>query len=750
MEYSTSEIQINVSSTTDPSTEDSKIIYTTLIQPDLLIPNVKIYDEHGEETILFNQGELYRIKAYCKNQGEINASQVHVFFYLDNINDTKLIGEKHYDTISTYQKYPSVLWDTSDVDPTDHHLIIIVDKENSIHELDEYNNQYTIPISVHNTSPDKNASQLLITALYPNTHPGIKNEFITIFNPTNTSIDLSGWYITPTPMRTKTDQQKIIFPNGSRIDPRSYLTITQNASDYFMETGEIADFTFKDKDNTTVPLMHCTVNITFSNNGAAIALKNPYNHTVDLLTYGITLQQSSDWIGSYIPLPSTGEILRRRYEQTHYVDSNKLSDWTHLREYRIGQSNLPLKTFHCNGSITTFTSPDCSYDIIVQTLNNAQESICINLYECTHPYLCDAIINALKRNVTVSMFLEGSPIGGISDEERIFLNRVHSYGGNIRFIQGSTEQDIYARYTFNHAKYVIIDNKTVIVESCNWASTGIPTKNTYGNREWGIIIHNTSIASYFSSVFQQDWSPQQQDSISYTDRNITIPPSSYQNRYSYDGTYQPQFSSESYHGTFAITPVFSPDTSQEAIITMINKATASIYVEQLYIYTNWDNQPNPFVQALINKSVQGVDVRVIMNYNPSYESSNDACKKTKEYLEDKGVKVKFIYTNWSIFSNVHNKGVIVDNTSVLISSINWNENSVMRNREAGVIVTSEQIAHYYAQVFFNDWNLTESLSQPVYNSEQSFDENDNTIYIVSLFTMTFGLIARDWRKRKWT
>jgi len=27
--------------------------------------------------------------------------------------------------------------------------------------------------------------------------------------------------------------------------------------------------------------------------------------------------------------------------------------------------------------------------------------------------------------------------------------------------------------------------------------------------------------------------------------------------------------------------------------------------------------------------------------------------------------------------------------------------------------------------------------------------HENTIYIIIIFTFTFGLIARDWRKRKW-
>ena len=95
--------------------------------------------------------------------------------------------------------------------------------------------------------------------------------------------------------------------------------------------------------------------------------------------------------------------------------------------------------------------------------------------------------------------------------------------------------------------------------------------------------------------------------------------------------------------------------------------------------------------------------------------------------------------------------MIVDNKSVLISSINWNENSVTKNREAGIIIEYEKVAQYYTDVFFYDWNLSqpESEKKEVKVLSSEFDYK-NTIYIAIIFTMTFALIARDWRKRQWT
>jgi len=219
----------------------------------------------------------------------------------------------------------------------------------------------------------------------------------------------------------------------------------------------------------------------------------------------------------------------------------------------------------------------------------------------------------------------------------------------------------------------------------------------------------------------------------------------------YKGLYEPKFESRTVIGNFSAIPVFSPDTSYKTICDTIDSASESIYIEQLYIYKDWDDKINPFVEHLINKSNHGVDIKVILNYNPNYEGSNEKNNATKQYFEEHGIEVKFIYTNWSYFSNVHNKGMIVDNKSVLISSINWNENSVTRNREAGIIIENEDVTQYYADVFFYDWNLDSPKSKKQEEMlSSSVTDDKNTIYIVTIFTMTFALIARDWRKRQWT
>ena len=750
----TGSVTISVTSEKDIGETDEITIQFEILASDLTITNIKNYSENGEQTNIFGEGEIVKIKAFLKNIGNENATNVSVMFYYDYKDDEHFIGSKHYSSVSKYQKYPSIQWDTTDVTPGDRTVFVIADKENQIDELDELNNEGSVEIKILDTSPSKKSEALLITEVYYHAHTGVNNEFITIYNPTNCTLDTTGWYLTNTPSKTRADQTKIVFPNNTTIPSYGCLYITQNASAYMWETGNESDFEYNTDSKNAVPQMHASKKFTLSNKGGTVALKDWYNHTIDLVVYGETDYNYKGWNGSSIPDSGAGVILKRNLNNNGSpVDTNTSNDWIHPRRYGIGQSDFPYTNITFNGEITTFVSPDNSFETIVTELHKANESIYFNIYEFTNPFLCDELVRALHRNVSVNIFLEGSPIGGISDKEKFILNRIASYGGNIRLIVNDRENDVYARYIFDHGKYLVIDNKTVIVESCNWAKTGIPKNPTYGNREWGIIIRNTDVARYFLKVFLDDWNPERCDSYSFHDLDFSISPDFFMDETIYTGSYMPSFESETFHGNFSATPVFSPDTSYRAICDMIESAKESIYIEQLYIYKDWKEQISPFVERLVNKSLQGVDIRIILNYNPYYEATNDKCNLTKQFFEENGVLVKFVYTNWSYFTNVHNKGMIVDNKSVLIASINWNENSVTRNREAGIIIENDDVAEYYARVFFYDWNLKAPESLKKENSPSitnMYIIHENTIYIIIIFTLTFGLIARDWRKRKWT
>jgi len=746
----TGTMTISATSNNDVGETDEININLELIAPDLIIKEIKTYGENKEEGNIFGQGEIIKIKAFYRNIGNENATDTIVYFYFDSIKDENLIGKKSYDSIGKYQKYPQIKWDTIGIHPGFHKIIVVVDIKDLIDELDELNNELAFDVEILDTRPTNIGKSLLITELYYHSHPGLFNEFITIFNPKSEELNISGWYLTNEPFQKKTDQRKIIFPKNTVIKANSKLVLSEQASTYNWEIGKYPDFEYNYNSNEDVPQMNSSTKFIMSNNGDSIALKDNYNHTIDFVSYGNESYKKKFWNGTSIPFSGEGVRLVRNVDNLNTpIDTNMVFDWINNRRYGIGQSDFSNEKFSISGEITTFVSPDSSYETIENELKNANESIYLNIYEFTSPFLCDELIKALLRNVSVNIFLEGSPIGGISDEEKYIINRIANYGGDIRFIVNNPEKDVFARYIFNHGKYLVIDNSTVIIESCNWANTGVPKNPTYGNREWGTIVRNEDIARYFLEVFIDDWNDSRCDISSLKETNLLISPDYFMYESSYWGIYEPEFESKTYKGNYSITPVLSPDTSNRAICELINSSKESIYIEQLYIYKEWNNQINPFVEKLVKKARNGIDVKVILNYNPNYEDTNEKINETKNYFEENNIEVKFIYTNWSYFTNVHNKGLIVDNRSVLISSINWNENSVMRNREVGIIIESLEVADYYKNIFFYDWNLTAPKTQK-HKEETVEADYKNTIYIITIYTLTFALIARDWRKRQWT
>ena len=744
------EIRIIALSEKEINLSDEIELYFKIKEPDLYIKQIKLFNETKNESNNFLQGEIIRIKSFCKNQGFENATNVLVTFYIDEKKYENYIGKKTYKNISKYQKYPSILFDTINLKPGNHKIYCFVDENNIINEISENNNKFCIDFEIIDTKPNIFEKKLVFSEFYYHTHPGFLNEFLKIYNPNNKTIDISGFYITNNPEKNKLDQRKIIFPKNTKIKGYSSICISQTAKDFFFETRVYPDFEYFNDSIENISDMISETRIYFGNEYGTITLKNMFNHTIDSIVYGNTTKNISGWAKNPIIKSSEGEIYKRNFNGLIPIDTNTSNDWKNFRIFKIGQTNLDTKIFNFKGLIQTFISPDNSYSVIKKYISSANTSIFLNIYEITSQYLCEELINCLKKNISLTILVEGGPVGGVCDKEKYLLNKLFNYGAKVYLKTSDNSKKIFSRYRFNHAKYLIIDNEVLIVESCNFADTGVPYDPSYGNREWGLVIKNSSVAKYYFNVFLDDSSIDYSEVISLNDSNWKIPYDYYLDYSYYKKAYKTNFETKNYFDNFSVKPIFSPDNSYKEIYELINSSNKSIYVEQLYIYKYWDEKINPFVKLLSEKANQGIDVRVIMNYNPTYSDTNEKINQTKEFLEENNVKVKFIYTNWSIFSNVHNKGVIVDNKSVLISSINWNENSFLNNREAGIIVYNENISRYFLKVFLYDWNLKQKCKNITELDPIELKSDENTIYMAVIFTLTFAVVIQDWRKRKWT
>jgi cardiolipin synthase len=365
------------------------------------------------------------------------------------------------------------------------------------------------------------------------------------------------------------------------------------------------------------------------------------------------------------------------------------------RPLLLGQSRFSPATFD-NVTVTAFVSPDCGREVLEATLSGAASSIRLNIYEFTDPGIAGMLEDAHERGVAVTMLLEGGPVGGITEEEEGLAGGLSRCGASVLLME--TTDAAHAKYRFDHAKYCIIDDEGVFVTSENFKPTGFPKKGTDGNRGWGAYLEDARVAAYFGEVFAHD-----------TGGGDVIP---------YDGAESvvEELPGRSYEREFApltvanvsVTPVLSPDTSH-LVTELMMSAQSSIDIEQAYI-SNWsDNRPNPYLDAAIDAARRGVQVRVLLDsyyYNIEGECDNDEMAAfindiaRREHLP---LEARCADLDANTMVKIHNKGVIVDKTRVLVSSINWNENSPCFNREAGVILEQPDIGAYYTAVFEDDW-----------------------------------------------
>jgi hypothetical protein len=106
----------------------------------------------------------------------------------------------------------------------------------------------------------------------------------------------------------------------------------------------------------------------------------------------------------------------------------------------------------------------------------------------------------------------------------------------------------------------------------------------------------------------------------------------------------------------------------------------------------------------------------------------------------------------------HNKYINVDGEYVVISSINWSNNSVTNNREAGAVVKSTNVASYLTQIFDYDWGNGEEPAGFVTPLVISYPSKGEVVYgtyqfgaLFSVYNYTSGeLYIDDSLKHTWT
>jgi cardiolipin synthase len=494
------------------------------------------------------------------------------------------------------------------------------------------------------------------------------------------------------------------FPPGTSIAGR--LTIARDGEAYARTHGKMPDYEWYDH-SPQVPDVIRNGNLQLSNTGDQL-----------LLFQDGLLLQDLVWPGE----------LAARQGQVHYLQDGV---WDR-RPLMIGQSRFEPAEFEGVSGIS-FVSPDCSLEVYTSFVDSAEQELLVNVYEFSSPTMSGELIEARERGVLVTVLLEGGPVGGISDEEKTVIASLRDAGIPVYFMSGS--DTAHVPYRYDHAKYLVADGKQVLVTSENFKPTGFPKKDKSGNRGWGVVLDDPQVAGYFSRVFHYDcgggWTVPAEGEILPEDILAT-------------SAYRREFDPLRFSGATVI-PVLAPDTGY-LIEDMISGAAESIDIEQAYITNQSDGSLNPFLEAAVEAAERGVRVRILLDssyFNIEEDYDNDEMVRTINNLADDRqlpLAARCADLEGNNLEKIHNKGVIIDRRSVLVSSINWNTNSPQFNREAGVIIVHPDVGAYFTGVFEDDWNR--AATHP---GSEGPDPEKVALAAVVVLILTFLFI---WRKKK--
>jgi cardiolipin synthase A/B len=571
----------------------------------------------------------------------------------------------------------------------------------------------------------------ILTEVYADTNVSYEpDEYVAVTNPTAGTLAIGGWYV-------QIGSTKVSFPAGTALSAGQTVYVAKSASAFQGEMLFAPSFEYGPDSDPSVPQMTLSTTSapSIANGGGALYLKDSTGAAIDTFVYG-TGSSTTGWSGASVTVVTEGTLyVREKDESTaQYPDTDAAADWKHLRVYQAGQSRYGAPTYSYAGTIQPYSSPDNSYQTLVSLVNSATASIDLNVYEFHSVPLMTALQNAAARGVKVRVFLEGQPVGGLVDQGKYVAQQLVGAGAQVRFIVSDTANGIYKRYRFDHAKYAVVDGKSVFVQSENWKPTGVPSDPSDGNRGWGIILNNATSAQFYATVFNGDWNTAAKDSFPFTASDTRwgapsagfVPDSSVPT-----GHYSLLAKSKPINGQFNVTPIMAPDSTflqqqQNSILGLAKNAQKTLLVEQLYINKYWcaastgsvTSTPDLYLEEVINAARRGVKVRVLLD--SAFLDTTDPRDNTYtvQYINDIAasehldMQARLVDCAAVGIEKIHNKGMIIDGKKVLVSSINWSENSPENNREAGVIVDNTEVAAYYEPLFWYDWTAAQQTWNP--------------------------------------
>jgi cardiolipin synthase len=590
---------------------------------------------------------------------------------------------------------------------------------------------------------------LLISALYYDTYlAGEPDEAFQVYNPLDALVSLAGWQLT---VGTRT----VTFPAGMVLGAHAKLWCARRAADFALSFGSKPGCEYAADTDPAVPNLTGSA-FQLANTGGRITLSAPNRPYADVLVYEAGDTAPPGWFGPAVfPYKSSanfgdeGQILYRKLDQRTGLpvpDTDTRSDWASdlddiINGRKAQYPGWQLERFFVPQTVTVaatlevFLAPDNAFTALKTLLEAAQHSIRFEGYTFDNARLGETLAARAREGVHVELLLEGSPPGGVSDQQRWVVQQISGAGGQVYYFRSNLAAGIHDRYTYQHGKFWVLDGETAVIGSENPNAEAFPddakADGTFGRRGVYLVTDASPIVAELSAIMDADIAPDVHRDVwawNAGDLALGAPPVGFTPSYDSGGSFyplrqpQPLFT----EGSFTFQLIHSPEQAlrdQDSLLGLINRAGPgdTILVEQLYENTYWGaeksnivDDPNPRLQAYISAARRGASVRVLLDayFDNQDLDSPRSNLRTVEYLtavaQAEGLDLQARRRN-PTGQGIHNKMVLAQIGGkgwAVAGSLNGGEVSAKLNREMALLVGSDEAYAYLADVFQYDWDVT--------------------------------------------
>jgi len=488
----------------------------------------------------------------------------------------------------------------------------------------------------------------------------------------------------------------------------------------------------------------------FNNAGDEVALRDAAGAWRDVLVYEEGLVDVDGWVGPAVQpyrgagFAEEGQVLHRRLDEATgrpAQDTDAAADWAQYAEdprwgRRVRYPGWDLERFFrpalaASGAVTVGIAPDNAYQLAVDTIRSAQESIEIEAYSLEHCGLVTELVERARRGVSVTVLLEGGPVGGVEDQELWACQQLNATGrGACYFMVQAETPEIHPRYRHLHAKLMIVDRERLLLGSQNLVHSSLPgddkRNGTGGSRGVVLVTDASEVVARAVEVFEADCDP---------DNHVDVSRWSHDNALGYGPpapgfipdpggdwmTYTVRFPTSTMAEGAQLELLTAPEAAlrqSDGLLGLLARAGAGdgIYSEQLYERADWGhpvNGPNLRLQAYLDAARRGARVRLLLNggtfdtASMSLLENIEAAAYVNEIAQAEGLDISAHLGDPTQYG-IHNKMVLVDlgaeGKVVHVGSINGSETSNKLNREMALQVRSAALFDYLYAVFAHDWN----------------------------------------------